>query len=198
MTLTEYSIQSRSFIPKITFRLSILIRSVSFLSSYKQIKEQETKRDLETEIDLFLLNIEFFSDSEAPHKNVVRTSIKVVIPDEYHVKARSIVNLIGKYQAELVALVEVKNRDCVELAQKHLNHKEPWQIIFFEGRDTFTGQEVAVPSKFPVIKETITNFPGQWSNYNYQGKSKSVRLYKDCELSIYGQSVYLIVAHLYF
>ena len=87
MTLTEYSIQSRSFIPKITFRLSILIRSVSFLSSYKQIKEQETKRDLETEIDLFLLNIEFFSDSEAPHKNVVGTSIKVVIPDEYHVKA---------------------------------------------------------------------------------------------------------------
>ena len=99
--------------------------------------------------------------------------------------------MIGKYQAELVALVEVKNRDCVELVQKHLNHKEFWEIIFLEGRDTFTGQEVAVPSKFPVIKETVTNFPGQWSNYNYQGKSKSVRPYKDCELSIHGQSVYL-------
>ena len=87
MTLTEYSIQSRSFIPKITFRLSILIWSVSFLSSYKQIKGQETKRDLETEIDLFLLNTEFFFDSEALHENVVGISIKVVIPDEYHVKA---------------------------------------------------------------------------------------------------------------
>ncbi len=47
MTLTEYSIQSRSFIPKITFRLSILIRFVSFLSSYKQITGQETKRQRE-------------------------------------------------------------------------------------------------------------------------------------------------------
>ena len=110
---------------------------------------------------------------------------------EYHVKARSIVNLIDKYQAELVALVEVKNRDCVELAQKNLNHKESWQIVFLEGLDTFTGQDVVVPSKFPVIKETVTNFPDQWSNYIYQEKSKSVRLYKDCELSIHGQSVYL-------
>ena len=110
---------------------------------------------------------------------------------EYHVKARSIVNLIDKYQAELVALVEVKNRDCVELAQKNLNHKESWQIVFLEGLDTFTGQDVVVPSKFPVTKETVTNFPDQWSNYIYQEKSKSVRPYKDCELSIHGQSVYL-------
>ena len=86
----------------------------------------------------------------------------------------------------------------MELAQKHLNHKESWQIIFLEGRDTFTGQEVAVPSKFPVIKETITNFPDQWSNCTYQGKSKPVRPSKvlGCELRIHGQSVYLIVAHL--
>ncbi len=49
MTLTEYSIQSRSFIPKITFRLSILIRFVSFLSSYKQITGQETKRQRDKE-----------------------------------------------------------------------------------------------------------------------------------------------------
>ena len=143
---------------------------------------------------MFLLNTEFFFDSEVPHGNIVGTSIKVVIPDEYHVKAKSIVNLIGKYQAELVALVEVKNRDCVELVQKNSNHKEFWQIISLEGRDTFTGQDVVLLSKFPVIKETITNFPDHWFSYTYQGKSKPVRPSKflGCELSIHGQSVYLM------
>ena len=147
---------------------------------------------------MFLLNTEFFFDSEVPHGNIVGPSIKVPTPDEYDVKARSIANFIDKYQANLVALVEVENRDCVELVQENLNHKEFWQIIFLEGRDTFTGQDVVLLSKFPVIKETITNFPDQWSNCTYQGKSKSVRPSKvlGCELSIHGQSVYLIVAHL--
>ena len=147
---------------------------------------------------MFLLNTEFFFDSEVPHGNIVGPSIKVPTPDEYDVKARSIANFIDKYQANLVALVEVENRDCVELVQENLNHKEFWQIIFLEGRDTFTGQDVVLLSKFPVIKETITNFPDQWSNCTYQGKSKSVRPSKvlGCELSIHGPSVYLIVIHL--
>ena len=143
---------------------------------------------------MFLLNTEFFFDSEVPHGNIVGPSIKVPTPDEYDVKARSIANFIDKYQANLVALVEVENRDCVELVQKNLNHKEFWQIISLEGRDTFTGQDVVLLSKFPVIKETITNFPDHWSNCTYQGKSKSVRPSKflGCELSIHGQSVYLM------
>ena len=67
---------------------------------------------------MFLLNTEFFFDSEVPHGNIVGASIKVPTPDEYDVKARSIANFIDKYQANLVALVEVENRDCVELVQK--------------------------------------------------------------------------------
>ena len=152
----------------------------------------------DSEVDICLLNTEFFFDPLEPHGRVVGTSIDIPSEAEYRAEAKAIATLIDRYQADLVGLTEVENRACVELVRSYLRRGNEWQVVFKKGRDTYTGQDVAVLSKFPVKESSITTFPDQRVTYIDRGESKSVRPSKilGCELRIASEPVYLVIAHL--
>ena len=113
------------------------------------------------EIDIFLLNTEFFFDNKEPHGEVVGQSVPVPTPEQYEAKARTIAELIDTHEAGIVGLVEVENRAVLEKVKSYLANPDDWQIAFDEGRDSYTGQDVAILTKFRVVGGSATNFPAE-------------------------------------
>ena len=155
---------------------------------------------LGTGVGFLFLNTEFLFDSVELHGNEIGASINIPSSANYQAKAKSIANLFERYQADLAALTEVKNRECLELVRNNLNRKESRRVIFQKDRDTYTDQHVAMPSKFLIVDNVVTGFLDQWPNYTYtyQGKNKFVQLSKmlGCELNIHGKNICLIVDYL--
>ena len=69
------------------------------------------------EIDIFLLNTEFFFDSEEPHGQVVGKSVPVPTAEQYEAKARTIAELIDTHGVNIVGLVEVEKPSCTRESQ---------------------------------------------------------------------------------
>lgn len=120
---------------------------------------------LGTGVGFLCLNTEFFFDPVELYGNVIGASINIPSSANYQAKAKSIANLFERYQADLATLTEVENRECLELVHNNLNRKESWRVIFQEGRDTYTDQHVAVPSKFLVTDNAATSFLDKWLNH---------------------------------
>ena len=75
---------------------------------------------LNSEVDIFLSNAEFFFDPLEPHGRIAGTSIYIPSEAEYRAEAKAIATLIDRYQADLVGLTEVENQVCVELVRSYL------------------------------------------------------------------------------
>ena len=58
------------------------------------------------EIDIFLLNTEFFFDNKEPHGEVVGKAVPVPTAEQYEAKAKAIAELIDTHKANIVGLVE--------------------------------------------------------------------------------------------
>ena len=110
------------------------------------------------------LNTEFFFDPLEPHGRVVGTLIDIPSEAECRAEAKAIATLIDRYQADIVGLTEVKNRACVELVRSYLWKGNEQRVVFKKGHDTYTGQDVAALSKFPVKESSITTCPDQRDN----------------------------------
>jgi hypothetical protein len=74
----------------------------------------------DSEVGTFLLNTEFFFDPLEAHGRVVGTLIDIPSEAAYRAEAKAIATLINRYQADIVGLTEVENRDCVELVRSYL------------------------------------------------------------------------------
>ena len=150
------------------------------------------------EIDIFLLNTEFFFDNKKPHGEVVGKSVPVPTPEQYEAKARTIAELIDTHKVNIVGLVEVENRAVLEKVKYYLTDPDDWQIAFDEGRDAYTGQDVAILTKFRVVGGSATNFPSEREVYFVEGKEYDVNPSKilGVELRIDNQPFYLLITHL--
>ena len=150
------------------------------------------------EIDIFLLNTEFFFDNKEPHGEVVGKSVPVPTPEQYEAKARTIAELIDTHEANIVGLVEVENRAVLEKVKSYLANPDDWQIAFDEGRDTYTGQDVAVLTKFRIVPGSTTNFPNEHEIYFVEDQEYDVNPSKilGVELKIDNQPFYLLITHL--
>ena len=150
------------------------------------------------EVDIFLLNTEFFFDNKEPHGEVVGKSVPVPTPEQYKAKARTIAELIDTHKVNIVGLVEVENRAVLEKVRSYLTDPDDWQIAFDEGRDTYTGQDVAILTKFRVVGGSATNFPAEREVYFVDGKEYDVNPSKilGVELRIDNQPFYLLITHL--
>ena len=150
------------------------------------------------EIDIFLLNTRFFFDSKEPHGEVVGKGVPVPTAEEYEAKAKAIAELIDTHNANIVGLVEVENRAVLEKVKYYLVSPDDWQIAFDEGRDTYTGQDVALLTKFRVVPGSATNFPSEREVYFVDGQERDVNPSKilGVELRIDNQPFYVRITHL--
>ena len=150
------------------------------------------------EIDIFLLNTEFFFDSEEPHGQVVGKSVPVPTAEQYEAKARTIAELIDTHGVNIVGLVEVENRAVLEKVKSYLADPDDWQIAFDEGRDTYTGQDVAILTKFRVVPGSETNFPEEREVFFVDDQERDVNPSKilGVELKIDNQPFYVLITHL--
>ena len=150
------------------------------------------------EIDIFLLNTEFFFDYEEPHGEVVGKSVPVPTAEQYEAKAKTIAELIDTHRANIVGLVEVENRAVLEKVKSYLANPDDWHIAFDEGRDTYTGQDVALLTKFRIVRGSVTNFPEEREIYFVDNQEHDVNPSKilGVELKIDNQPFYVLITHL--
>ena len=150
------------------------------------------------EIDIFLLNTEFFFDSEEPHGKVVGKSVPVPTAEEYEAKAKTVAELIDIHKANIVGLVEIENRTVLEKVRSYLASPDDWHIAFDEGRDTYTGQDVALLTKFRIAPGSVTNFPEEREVYFVDDQEYDVNPSKilGVELKIDNQPFYVLITHL--
>ena len=150
------------------------------------------------EIDIFLLNTEFFFDHKEPHGEVVGKAVPVPTAEQYEAKAKTVAELIDTHKANIVGLVGVENRAVLEKVKYYLASPDDWQIAFDEGRDTYTGQDVALLTKFRVVRGSATNFPNEREIYFVDGQERDVNPSKilGVELRIDNQPFYVLVTHL--
>ena len=149
-------------------------------------------------IDIFLLNTEFFFDHKEPHGEVVGKSAPVPTAEQYEAKAKAIAALIDAHKANIVGLVEVENRAVLERVKYYLASPDDWQIAFDEGRDTYTGQDVGILTKFRIVPGSATNFPNEHEVYFVEDQERDVNPSKilGVELRIDNQPYYVLIAHL--
>lgn len=150
------------------------------------------------DIDIFLLNTEFFFDNEEPHGEVIGESVPVPTAEQYEAKAKAIAELIDTHKANIVGLVEVENRAVLEKVKSHLTRPDDWHIAFDEGRDTYTGQDVALLTKFRIVRGSATNFPAEREVYFVDDQEHDVNPSKilGVELKIDNQPFYVLITHL--
>lgn len=152
----------------------------------------------DVEIDIFLLNTGFFFDNEEPHGAVVGKSVPVPTAEQYEAKAKTIAELIDAYETNLVGLIEVENRAVLEKVKSYLANPADWQIAFDEGRDTYTGQDVAILTKFRIVPGSVTNFPDEREVFFVNDQEYDVNPSKilGVELKVDNQPFYVLITHL--
>ncbi len=152
----------------------------------------------DVEIDIFLLNTEFFFDSDEPHGEVIGKSVPAPTAEQYEAKAKTIAELIETHKANIVGLVEVENQAVLEKVKSYLTDPDDWQIAFDEGRDTYTGQDVAILTKFRIVRGSVTNFPEEREVYFVDGQERDVNPSKilGVELKVDNQPYYVLITHL--
>ena len=150
------------------------------------------------EINILLLNTEFFFDNEEPYGKVVGESLPVPTAEQYEAKAKAIAGLIDAHQANLVGLVEVENQAVVEKVKSYLESPDDWKIAFDEGRDAYTGQDVAILTKFKIAPGSVTNFPEEREVFFVKDEERDVNPSKilGVELKIADEPFYILIAHL--
>jgi len=113
------------------------------------------------------INTEWLWDGIAPHEGQVALGAvgNPPSPNQVELEAFAIALVINHNNADIVGLVEVEGLPVVERILPYLNGD--WKIVFKKGRDSYTGQDVALLTKLDIIDGTITNFPstqGSFSN----------------------------------
>ncbi len=81
--------------------------------------------------------------------------------------------LIARHNVDLVALSEIENHLVAQDLVRALNKgSNTWQSYFKQGRDTATGQDVALISRLEFVEGSLTDFGFPSGNITNTGKAK--------------------------
>ena len=120
------------------------------------------------------LNTEWLWDTSEPHEGQIvgydEGDIRPPNTREYVLETFAIAKTIESLDADIVGLTEIENENVAEEILKYL--KDDWKVVFEKGRDTYTGQDVAILTRLDAISGTVTNFP------DYNGESDDGRIKK--------------------
>lgn len=140
------------------------------------------------------LNAEWFWTPHDGRADGTKLDRKDPSPSEYAAERDFYVQLIRQHQVNLLALSEIEHGGVAEDIAKLLGSS--WRSHFIQGRDTATGQDVAILSSFSVVpgSETTLGFP----EGRLPGEKKGKRLSKflALRLDVGGQQVSILTAHL--
>lgn len=172
--------------------IGILLFTSTVLAFYSPVSSEE--------LIILSMNTEFFFDHEPPHGQVVGSSSTNPVPTEqqWKAKAKAIAKKIDSTYANIVGLVEVENQRVVEEVKANLHNPASWNVVFEEGRDTFTGQDVALLTKYPPVQGSVTNFPDEREVYFQNNEEGSTNPSKILAATIVVEDMdfCIIVAHL--
>ncbi|MDF4734282.1 endonuclease/exonuclease/phosphatase family protein [Vibrio parahaemolyticus] len=148
-------------------------------------------------ITISTINTEWLWDYKEPHEGqVVGYEYDDIYPPtrkEYEMEVFALAQVIKAIDADVVGLIEVEGRHVVEDIAAYLPE---WNVVFVEGRDTFTKQDVAILTRFSVIEGTASNLP------EFKGTSsvtkKPVQPSKVLAVGLKDErkNYYVVVAHL--
>lgn len=140
------------------------------------------------------LNTEWFWDGQEPHEGQIAVGPSGIPPSKKQVELEAFViaQIINHRKADIVGLVEVEGESVVKKIANYLIGD--WNTVFLKGRDTVTGQDVALLTKFDVIADTMNSLKGIKGKY----KNKEATPSKVLSVGLKdGSETYLVtVAHL--
>ena len=125
-------------------------------------------------ITVMTANMEFFWDSKEPHEGariVFGTIGSPPSPHQVQLEAFAMAQVIRQQKADVVGLTEVENRDVVDLIRGYLG--KGWKVVFKKGRDTGTGQDVAILHRFRVVRGSIDNWSDASKGESVDGTKKA-------------------------
>ncbi|MDX1452354.1 MAG: endonuclease/exonuclease/phosphatase family protein [Oleiphilaceae bacterium] len=85
-------------------------------------------------------------------------SVRVREPSlqDYHRELAFYASLVVQHEVDLLALSEIEGGHVAEDLREHL--PAGWQVIFRQGKDTATGQDVAMLTRLAVEADSVTDF----------------------------------------
>jgi len=139
------------------------------------------------------INTEFMWDSIEPHEGRAAFGAIGNPPSAKYVEleAYSVAEIIKKYEADIVGLVEIEGENVAKKILEYL--PEEYHLVFKKGRDYATGQDVAIITRYSVNSEP-NNFIGIKGQYNGVEKTPSKAL--GVSLKNGSTKYYVVVAHL--
>ena len=147
---------------------------------------------------IMAFNAEWLWDHKEPHDGNVCEKRLHCIPSkkEYKERITAITNNIENFGASIVGLSEIENKAVAEDIQKELGNS--WGLAFMKGRDTFTGQDVALLVKKPFLIKEMTTFKNIYGSEGNVTKrpSKVLGVRLERALNCQTKNYYIIVIHL--
>ena len=146
-------------------------------------------------VTVISINTEFFWDANEPHEGRIvgygqDENIKPPTSKEFEIEAFAFAKTIEAQNADIVGLVEIENEVVAKAILKYLPNN--WRHVFLKGRDNYTGQDVAVLTRFSLIDETASNFKDSPNSGAFKRPSKILGV----GLKNSGESYYVVVTHL--
>jgi hypothetical protein len=112
----------------------------------------------------------------------------------YKTEVQFYVHLIRSLRANLVALSEIENKSVAVDIATLLGPS--WNVVFKQGIDTATGQDVALLSTLPVVPGSITDFGFPYGQLPGSGRKKRVSKIVSARYIWEGKILGVITAHL--
>jgi predicted extracellular nuclease len=143
------------------------------------------------------INTEFLWDHLEPHEGQIVGKKKTPpTRQEYTSEIKYYASLIHRNNADIVSLIEIEHCGIAKHVTQALNSTgTQWYFACEKGRDSFTGQDVALLSKTPFLKNSVTTF----EQFSSPLDGKNVRPSKvvgAVTIISSGQTVAVIAAHL--
>ncbi len=116
-------------------------------------------------LSIMEINTEFLWDNKTPHEGrLAGKNFRIPSHTSYMNELQFYKTLIEQYDADLVGLIEIEG--CHVAFDLATTLGSEWDIACKTGRDSYTGQDVALLTRLPVISKSITNHSKSYYNLN--------------------------------
>lgn len=95
-------------------------------------------------------------------------------PEAYQQELSFYAQLVAEHQVHILAVSEIENEQVAQELAVALGNK--WRAYFVQGRDTATGQDVAILSRLDYVQDSLTSF--DFPSGQLPGERKKKRLSK--------------------